>query len=327
MKGERIMKKVRITFAILVFLSISAWGAIGIAADFPQKPIRMIIPYGAGGGTDVLCRVFQPSFEKILGQRILIEDIPAGGTKMGTMELMKAKPDGYTLVFMPSQAWVSAYYSKTYDTKVWEQMVPVGNVTIEPNGFVEVRIESPLKTWADLVKAAKANPGKLSCGGPGMGMSVAMLGIITKAAGINTPYVPFGGAGPSKIALLGGHVDFRICQPPEAITMIRAGKTRGLAISTDKRLAALPDVPTFKELGIGGTYYLDRAIWGPPNLPSDLVNTLTKAIEKATKDPDFIKKAEDELLYTVNYKPPQQMREELRNFDKEFGPTLAEMFK
>jgi tripartite-type tricarboxylate transporter receptor subunit TctC len=92
-------------------------------------------------------------------------------------------------------------------------------------------------------------------------------------------------------------------------------------------MAELPDVPTFKELGIGGTLYLDRAIWGPPNLPADLVNTLTKAIEKATKDPAFIKIAQDELLYTPSYKPPQQMSEEIRNFDKAFGPTLVEIYK
>jgi tripartite-type tricarboxylate transporter receptor subunit TctC len=327
MKGEAIMKKATIMLAVFVFSSIFTWTAIGITADYPLKPIRMIIPYSAGGGNDVLCRTFQPTFEKILGQRILIENIPAGGTKMGTMELMKSKPDGYTLVFMSTQGWVAGYYAKTFDTKVWEQMVPVGNVTIEPMGFVEARIESPLKTWADLVKAAKENPGKLSCGGSGRGMTEMMHSTITKAAGINTPYVPFAGAGPSKIALLGGHVDFRVCQPPEAITMIRAGKTRGLAVSTDKRMAAMPDVPTFKELGIGGTLYLDRAIWAPPNLPANLVSTLTKVIEKASKDPDFIKMAQDELLYTVTYKPPQQMREELRNFDKEFGPTLAEMYK
>lgn len=327
MKGERNMRKARIALALLAFMAVSAWGAIGIAADFPQRPIRMIIVYAAGGGTDVLARAFQPAFEKVLGQRILIENIPAGGTKIGTMELMNSKPDGYTLVFMSTQSWVGAYYAKTYDTKVWEQMVPVGNVTIEPQGFVEVRNESPFKTWADLVKAAKANPGKLTCGGPGRGMTETMHSIITKAAGINTPYVPFAGGGPSKIALLGGHVDFRVCQPPEAITMIRAGKTRGLAISTDKRMAELPDVPTFKELGIGGTYHLDRGIWGPPNLPADLVNKITKMIEKATQDPDFIKLAQGELLYTVNYKQPQQMREELRKFDKDFGPMLAEMYK
>jgi tripartite-type tricarboxylate transporter receptor subunit TctC len=326
MKGD-IMKKASFLFGLLVILSISVWGGIGTAADYPQKPIRVVIPYGAGGGNDVLCRILQPALEKVLGQRLLIENIPAGGTKVGTLELTKAKPDGYTLAFMSPQSWIGAYYAKTYDTKVWEQVTHLGNVSIEPIGFVEVRTESPFKKWEDLQKAAKENPGKISMGGPGRGITSAIHSIITKTAGVDIAYVPFAGAGPGNIALLGGHIDSRLCQPPEAITMIRAGKTRGLAISTDKRMAALPDVPTFKELGIGGTYYIDRGMWGPPNMPPDLANTLTKAIEKATKDRDFIKVAQDDLLYTVSFKPPQQMREEMRNFDRDFGPTLAEMFK
>jgi tripartite-type tricarboxylate transporter receptor subunit TctC len=322
------MKKRGVNILVWGFLCLLSWGTVCMAADFPQKPIRMIIPYAAGGGNDVLCRAFQPAFEKVLGQKILIDNISAGTTKVGTMELIKAKPDGYTLIFSTTEAWLAYYYSKTYETKAWEQMVPIGNVTTEPYGFVEVRIESPFKTWADLVKAAKENPGKLSCGGPGAGgMMELIMNDITKASGIKTQYVPFAGAGPSKIALLGGHVDFRVCQPTEAITMIQAGKSRGLAVSTDKRMDSIPDVPTFKELGIGGIIDLTRSIWGPPKLPSNLVNVITKAIETATKDPAFIKVAQDQLLYTVDYRLPEKMRSELLNFDRNFGPKLAEMYK
>jgi tripartite-type tricarboxylate transporter receptor subunit TctC len=298
------------------------------AADYPQRPIRVIIPYSAGGGNDVLARAFQPAFEKVLGQRILIENIPAGTTKVGTMELIKAKPDGYTLIFSTTEAWVGYYYSKTYDAKPWEQMTPIGNLTSEPYGFVEILAESPSKTWADLVAAAKKNPGKLSAGGPGAGGMMELIhNLLNSASGISTQYVPFAGAGPSKVALLGGHVDYRVCQPTEAIAMIRAGKTRGLAVSTEKRMPSLPDVPTFKELGIGTSILLTRGIWGPAKLPADLVVTLTKAIEKASKDPEFVKVAEEQLLYTVEYRAPDKMRTELLNFDKEFGPKLAAMYK
>jgi tripartite-type tricarboxylate transporter receptor subunit TctC len=314
---------------ILGFLVLFAWNTIGMAADFPQRPIRMIIPWSAGGGSDVLCRAFQPAFEKQLGQRILIENIPAGSTKVGTMELLKAKPDGYTLLFS-NEAWISRYYAKTYNTKVWEQMTPVGNVTSEPLAFVEVRAESPFKTWEDLVKAAKENPGKLSCGNPGVGSPLDIVfKQITEQTGIDVRYVPFAGGGKSKIAMLGGHVDFRLCQPPEAIAMIRAGKSRGLAVSTDKRMKALPDVPTFKELGLkaGELYTIIRGVWGPPNLPENIVTTLTKMIERATKDPAFIKIAQDEFLYTVDYRSPETVKAFVLKFDKEFGPILAEMNK
>ena len=323
------MSMMRITIFILAFLSLFPWSTIGMAAEYPQRPIRMIIPWSAGGGSDVLCRAFQPAFEKELGQRILIENIPAGATKVGTMELLKAKPDGYTLLFS-NEAWIPRYYAKIYDTKVWEQMIPVGNVTSEPLAFIEVRAESPFKTWADIVKAAKENPGKLSCGNPGTGSPLDIVfKEMTEKAGINIRYVPFAGGGPTKIAMLGGHVDMRLCQPPEAIAMIRAGKSRGLAVSSEERMKALPDVPTFRELGLitGDLYMLIRGVWGPPKLPSNLVNMITKKIEKATQDPAFIKVAQDEFIYTVNYQSPEQVRAFLLRFDKEFGPRLAEANK
>ncbi len=181
---------------------------------------------------------------------------------------------------------------------------------------------------ADLVKAAKEKPGQLTCGGPSAGSILEVhLEVINKSAGIETRYVPFAGAGPSGVALLGGHVDFRICQPTEAITMIRAGKTRGLAVSTDKRMEALPDVPTFKELGIGRTAILTRSFWGPPNLPAKIVDFIGKAVEKASKDAKFVKIIQDDLLYTVEYWPAQRVIEQTRNYDKEWGPLLKEILK
>ena len=318
----------RMTTLFLTLVLVLGAVSAGLAENYPTKPIRCIIPYSAGGGNDVLARAFQVPFEKALGTKTLIENIPAGTTKVGTLELIKAKPDGYTIILSTNEAWVAYYYSKTYETKVWENMTPIGNITSEPYGFVEVRVESPYKTWADLVKAAKENPGKLTCGGPGAGgMMEVIMNEITKAAGIQTRYVPFAGAGPSKIALLGGHTDFRVCQPTEAITMIRAGKTRGLAVSTDKRMELLPDVPTFKELGIGESIILTRGVWGPPKLPQNIVNTVTQAMEKATKDPDFVKLVQDQLLYTVEYRPPDRVLRELINFDKRYGPKLAEAYK
>jgi tripartite-type tricarboxylate transporter receptor subunit TctC len=229
---------------------------------------------------------------------------------------------------MPDSGWVAYYYSGTYDIKVWEKMTPIANLTSEPYGFVEVRAESPFKTWADLVKGAKEKPGQLTCGGPGAGgMMELIMMTITKSAGIETRYVPFAGAGPSRVAMLGGHVDFRVCQPTEAITMIRAGKTRGLAVSTDKRMEVLPDVPTFKELGIGPTITLTRSIWGPPKLPPKIVDYVSKAVEKAAKDPKFVKTIQGELLYTVEYRPPQRLIEETKNFDKTWGEMLKASYK
>lgn len=319
----------RAKFFVLGFLVTFAWVTIGTAADFPQKSIRMIVPWSTGGGSDILCRAFQPAFEKELGQRILIDNIPAGSTKMGTMALMKANPDGYTLLFS-NEAWIARYYAKVYDTKVWEQMTPIGNVTSEPLALIEVRAESPFRTWGDLVKAARENPGKLSCGNSGVGSPLDIVfKEITDATGINVRYVPFAGGGASNTAMLGGHIDFRLCPPPEAVTMIRAGKSRGLGVLTDKRIKALPDVPTFKELGLnikeGELYTIIRGVWGPPNMPATVVNTLSKMIEKASNDPAFIKIAQDDFIYKVDYWPSEKVKAFVIRFDKEFGPKLAEM--
>jgi putative tricarboxylic transport membrane protein len=157
-------------------------------------------------------------------------------------------------------------------------------------------------------------------------MLVTMSNVITKSAGIETRYVPFAGAGPNLVALLGGHIDFRICMPAEAITMIRAGKTRGLAISSEKRLEALPDVPTFTELGIGPAQRSYREIWGPPNMPPKIVDFISKAVEKASKDPEYVK-IQEKLLYTVDYRPAQRMIETAKNFNEVWGPFLKESYK
>jgi tripartite-type tricarboxylate transporter receptor subunit TctC len=318
--------KTRLLSFIFVLFFVFGFSPVGFTADYPKKSIRVIIPYAAGGGTDVLARALQKPLEKELGTKIVVDNIPAGSTKVGTMEGMKAKADGYTLLLMSDRAWPVFYYAKTYDTKVWEQLSPVANLTVEPMAFVEVKANSPFKTWGDLVKAAKENPGKLS-GGIAGGTTTLMINEIAQNAGIKINIVPFGGAGPSKIAVLGGHVDFRVCQVTEAISMIRAGETRGLAVSTDKRLNILPDVPTFKELGIGEGIIMTRSIWGPPNMPKDIVDTITKAIQKASRDPEYVKLIEDQLTYKVEYRPPAELSASLIDFDKKYGKMMAELFK
>ena len=323
------MKRRRVPVLVLGFLFL--WSTLGVAADFPQKPIRLIIPYGPGGTNDVFCRAFQPAFEKALGQRILIETIPAGNTKVGTMELMNAKPDGHTLLFISTLSFVANYYGGIYGYKPWERLTAISQVVVQNSGLLEVREESPYKTWAELVKAAKDNPGKLTCGGPGAGgFSELLVNEINEAAGIKVRYVPFAGSGPTQIAMLGGHVDFRTCEIPDAVPSIRAGKTRGLALPTQERSKALPAVPTYKELGLGQLLPIctaPRGFWGPPNVPSNLANTLAGIIEKAMKDPEFVKIAQDQLLYDMFYLPTEKMKAWAQDFDKLIGPKFAELVK
>ncbi len=158
------MRNSRIVAMVLILWGAFSFSVPGFAADFPNKPIRMIIAMAPGGGADVLARTFKAPFEAALGTKLIIDNIPAGSTKVATMELMKAKPDGYTIILFGHAQWIINYYAGIYDTKVWEIATPIANLTSEPYGFIEVKADSPHKTWADLVKAAKEKPGQLTCG-------------------------------------------------------------------------------------------------------------------------------------------------------------------
>jgi tripartite-type tricarboxylate transporter receptor subunit TctC len=312
--------KTAVIFVVLAF--VFGFTAVGFSEDFPKKPIRIIIPFAPGGSNELLARAYQKPMEKDLGTKIIIESIPGGSTKVGTMELAKAKPDGYTLIFMSAQSWVVLYYAKTYDSKMWEIFTPIGTLTTEPYGFVGVRAESPFRTWADLVKNAKEKPGTLSGGGPAAG---GIHEIIKNELLKETKYVPFLGAVPMNTALLGGHIDFIICSLVDAAPMLVAGKIRGLAISSDKRMGTLPDVPTFTELGIGESLAFKRSLWAPARTPSNIVGRIHKAVEKATQDPEFIKFTERQMLCKVEYRTSEQTKEDTINYDKKYGPRLAAM--
>jgi tripartite-type tricarboxylate transporter receptor subunit TctC len=320
----------RMTKLAVLFLSLSlvlGFACAGVAADFPTKPIRYIVPFPAGGGTDLYARLIAKPLERDLKTKIYVENIPGGSTKVGTMECMKAKPDGYTIMQASELAWLGVFYSKSIDFKIWEKLTPLGNIATQPYGLWEVRAESPLKTFADLLKAAKENPGKSSCGVSSRGVYDIMIEDVERAAGIQIKHVPFLGGGPSEVALLGGHIDFRVCVIADGAAMLHAGKTRGLAVQTEKRLPRLPDVPTLKELGYDVmTVTATQSIWGPPNMPQNIVNIFSKAIEKATKDPEFVKTVEETFLSKAEFRPGPKMTEVARDFDKQLGPKMAEFY-
>lgn len=300
----------------------------GFTADFPSKPIRLISPFPPGGPNGTVSQALKGPLGKALGVNILYEPMGGASTKTGTNAVLNASNDGYTIILSSDLTWLFLYYSRVYGTKVWEQLTPIGNVTVEPYGLIEVRMESPFKTWADLVKFAKENPGKLTCGGTGAGGQAQALNIqLNKAAGIETTYVPFSGGGPSAVALLGGHVDFRPAGLSEAYPNMKAGKSRVLAIPTEKRMVEFPDIPTYKELGLGEGIDFVRSVWGPPNLPAAVVKRLTDGLAKATKDPEFVKLMQTQLHYSIEYRPPEKVLSVVKDFDRKNGARLRELNK
>lgn len=317
-------KALRVVLAVAALLGTAQ---ACFAQGYPSKPIRVIVPFAAGGANDLVARALQRPLGKVLGGTVVVENLPGASTKIATNEMLKAVPDGHTLLLAGNVALMGYYYSGTYDTKIWDQMTILGQTGQMPWGMFEVRADSPIKTWADLVSHAKKNPGKLSAGGPAPGGMMNLFVVETaKSAGIDVTYVPFAGGGPSGTALLGGHVEYRVAQPSEVYPNVRAGKTRGLAVAFATRMPEMPDVPTFKELGIMfdvPPFGFD--FWGPANMPAPLANQISKAIEQAIKDPEFTEMAK-RLVYQPVFTGPEALRDSMKNFEKNIGPKLEAAF-
>ena len=320
----KIGRSLRAAFSGIVF-----WGIAHscLAQGFPSKPVRVIVPFAAGGANDLVARALQRPLGKVLNGTVVVENLPGASTKIATNDLTKSAPDGHTLMLAGNVALMGYYYSGTYDIKVWDHMTVLGQTGQMPWGMLEVRADSPFKTWADLVSYAKKNPGKLSAGGPAPGGMMNLFVLETaKSSGIDVTYVPFAGGGPSGTALLGGHVEYRVAQPSEVYPNVRAGKTRGLGVAFASRMPEMPDVPTFKELGIMfdvPPFGFD--FWGPANMPPAVASQITRAIEQAIKDPEFVEVAR-RLVYQPVFTGPEVLRASMKDFEKNIGPKLVAAF-
>lgn len=322
----KIFRSLGVLFFLTAFLLV--WGGHAFAQAYPTKPIRVIVPFSAGGSNDLIGRTLLKPLSKELKASMVVENIPGGTTKLGVLEVTKAEPDGHTLLFASHGALMGYFYSGTYDYKAYEKLVIIAQSGEMPYGCFETLASSPFKTWGDLVKYAKENPGKLTCGGPGAGGVMGMVAIEgAKAAGIDVKYVPFAGAGPSGTALLGGHVDYRVCLPPEAIPNFKAGKTRVLALAYGNRIPELPDTPIFKELGLQEeTPPLSYDFWGPPGLSPKIVAIVSQAVKKAMKDPEYLQYCQ-RIAYQPVFKDAKQLKEDIKFFEEKVGPKLAALYK
>lgn len=313
----------------LACFGIASWGVAhnALAQAYPSKPVRVIVPFAAGGANDLVARALQRPLGKVLNGTVVVENMAGASTKIATNEVIKSAPDGHTLMLAGNVALMGYYYSGTYDTKVWEQMTILGQTGQMPWGMLEARADAPFKNWAELVSYAKKNPGKLSAGGPAPGGMMNLIVLETaRSAGIDVTYVPFAGGGPSGTALLGGHVEYRVAQPSEVYPNVRAGKTKGIAVAFHTRMPEMPDVPTFKELGIMfDVPGFGFDFWGPANMPPAIANQITRAIEQAVKDPEFVEVAK-RLVYQPVFTGPETLKESMRNFEKNIGPKLEAAF-
>ena len=278
--------------AVALFLTLTLVMAMpGQAAEFPTKEVQIIVPYAAGGATDLVFRALAAATSKYLGKAVVVVNKPGGGGAIGVTEAMQARPDGYTLLTAITPLTILPHQVKTAFT--YRSFEPVINVVQDPAMF-QVRADSPWKTLREFLDYARKNPGMITVGNSGAGGGVHLIALaFEKAAGVKLNHIPFAGGGPSVTALLGGHIHAVSVSPPEGIAHVKAGKLRIIALFSETRMGAFPDVPTVREQGVPFTMGQWRGLAAPKGTPPDVVRKLHDAFKKGMEDPAFVKNATD----------------------------------
>jgi len=275
--------------AIAALFALLACGAQ--AQDYPTKPITMIVAFPPGGVAELVGRPLAASMEKTLGQPVIILNRPGAGGAIGTTVAAKAAPDGYTVLMTLSSISIFPVSDPLEGKPAPYQLsdfMPIALVTADPTVLV-VRADSPYKTVQDFVAAAKANPGKINYSSSGVyGTLHVAMEMFAGAAGIELFHIPYQGGGPAVTALLGGQVQALASGPAAAVGQIRGGKMRALAGWGEKRLALMPELPTFKELGYKDVeFYIWSGVVAPAAIPPNVQHKLRAAVRAAVADPQF----------------------------------------
>jgi len=279
------------------------------AASYPDRPIRLIVPYAVGGATDVIGRVMARYLGEAVGQSIVVENRPGAGGSTGAQYASKQAADGYTLVMMVESSHAvnpNVYAKPPYDPV--KDFTPITNIANVP-GVMVVNASSPFKTAQDVIEAARANPAKLNYGSSGNGglshLSGALFGSSTRT---QITHVPYKGLGPALNDLMSGQIDVVFDNMPSSGALIAGNQLRALAVSSPKRLASLPQVPTYAEVGLKSMNEMSwYGLGAPAGLDAAVLKKLAAAAKKALENPALVKTIEQQGAL-VDYQTPQQFR-------------------
>ena len=278
---------------VAILLAAAALAPVAHAQGYPEKSIRLVVPWPAGGGADAVGRAVAQALTTELGQTVYVENVAGAGGNIGTQQFIRSAPDGYTLLLATSSTNVANpyLYKKTGFDPV-KDFTPVASVALIPSVLV-VPAASKFKSPQEIIAAAKAAPGKLSYGSGGVGASAHLAGELFKSvAKVDITHVPYKGSGPALTDVMGGQLDLMF--DTGAFSHIKGGKIRALAVAADKRQPLIPEVPTFEELGIKGMVM--NAWYGvaaPAGTPAPVVTKVNQAVNKALKSGDLAKRLAD----------------------------------
>ena len=302
---------------ILLAALCSAAG-LASAQAWPAKTVTIVVPFPAGGTTDVLARAVATKLAAAIGQPVIVDNKPGAGATLGAAQVAKASPDGHILLMGAVHHTVATHVYKNLSYNFEKDFAPITTVALVPN-VLTVSAKSPFNTVKDLVAAAKANPEKLSYGSNGNGTAQHMIGTqFQLETGTRLLHVPYKGSAPLTTDLLGGQVDLSFDTITPVLPFIKDGKLKALAVTTAKRSSTLPNIPTLQEAGVPnltiGTWF---GLLAPAATPKPVVARLNAEVVKIIQSPEFRKQMADIGAEPVGNKPDEmarQIREETEKF-------------
>ncbi len=293
------------------------------AQTYPAAPVKVLVPFGAGGATDVVARVFADRLQQRMGQSFLVENRGGAAGQIAATAFARAPADGYTLMFTTAAPITIAPLMNDkvqYDPR--KDFVPIAVVAVQPVWLV-VNAGSPLKTVADIVRNAKDNPGKLTYGTSGVGTELHLAAeAVARSAGIQMTHVPFRGGGEVITALLGSQIDFAALSTASIAPALKQGTLRAIAVSSPQRMADFPDVPTFAELGHGGATMVPW--WGlmaPAGTPAAIVTRLTQEMKAASEEASLRERLKATFVQ-IDYAGPEEFARRLEAETRLYGEII-----
>ncbi|MEI9477493.1 MAG: tripartite tricarboxylate transporter substrate binding protein [Deltaproteobacteria bacterium] len=297
--------KRKIIFGIVIFLSLMLFESSASPANFPEKPIKIIVNFPAGAGIDLEARGILPYVQKHLGVSASIENVPGADGKIGITRAWKAKPDGYTLILHSST--LSSILESIHDVEF--RTLEFSHIyCISQSNQVLVVNSEKWKTFDEFVKAARERSLIAAVSGRGTAAHLSGL-ILVSELGIGVNWVPFAGSGEALTALAGGHVDFAVTVTTSALSLVKAGKVRPLVVFANKQDIVFPDVPRAKDLNYEFTMIpLLRGVDGPPKMEPAITKVIEGAFEKAVKEPDYVTWAHRRMLDVVSLNQDEYLK-------------------